>query len=121
LCLRQPRAGNAEGEISGAMMACYSAAQSEKMEDVFSASEAARAKEPQSGDRIIPVSDPFHVTILERCLAGLKESTYNSGVLLTVVLLIGSATRMSAASVARRASFGKPTGCGPGSGTTAES
>jgi hypothetical protein len=68
------------------MMACYSAAQSEKMEDAFSASEAARAKEPQSGQRIIPVSDPFHVTILERRLAGLKESTYNSGVRLTVVL-----------------------------------
>jgi len=35
---------NAEGEISGAM-ACYSAAQSEKMENAFSASKAARAKE----------------------------------------------------------------------------
>ena len=80
------------------MVAGYSAAQSEKMEDVFSASGAARAKEPQSGDRIIPVSDPFHVTILERRLAGLKESTYNSGVLLTVVLLIRSATLMSGAS-----------------------
>ena len=98
------------------MMASYSAAQSEKMEDVFRASEAARAKEPQEQvDRIIPVSNPFHVTILERHLAGLKESTYNSGVRLTGVLLIGSATLMSAASVRRRASFGKPTGCGPGS------
>ena len=86
------------------MMAGYSAAQSEKMEDVFSASGAARAKEPESGQQDISVSDPFPVTILERRLAGLKESTYNSGVLLTVVLLIGSATLMSAASVARRAS-----------------
>jgi len=99
------------------MVAGYSAAQSEKMEDVFSASGAARAKEPESGQQDISVSDPFPVTIPERRLAGLKESTYNSGVLLTVVLLIGSATRMS---VARRASFGKPMGCGPGSGFTAE-
>jgi aldose 1-epimerase len=53
------------------------------------------------------VGYPFPVAILERRLARLKESTYNSGVRLTVVLLVGTAALMSAASVARRASFAK--------------
>ena len=50
------------------MVAGYSAAQSEKMEDVFSASGAARAKEPESGQQDISVSDPFPVTIPEGVL-----------------------------------------------------
>jgi hypothetical protein len=111
---------NAEGEISGAMMACYSAAQSEKWKMPLALRKLLGPKSRRAVNRIIPVSDPFHVTILEMRLlemrlAGLKESTYNSGVRLTVALLIGGATLMSAASVARRASLSKPTGCGPGS------